>query len=131
MASKLTPVGWIAKFLLVPAACVALGYFVVGPRIGSAPRAKSATSETAAPADASQNDAPASAATPPAPEHKKTPPPPDVSVGVRPIDPDAPNLGGDADVQTTDDPSPGVDEPKPRQRRIKPDSHDYGVGSQG
>jgi hypothetical protein len=34
MASNLTPAGWIAKFLVAPGICVAVGYYLVGPRIG-------------------------------------------------------------------------------------------------
>ncbi|MGV3615649.1 MAG: hypothetical protein ACO1SV_09980 [Fimbriimonas sp.] len=34
MSNRPSPLGWLTKFVVVPAAVAALGYFVVGPRVG-------------------------------------------------------------------------------------------------
>lgn len=36
-ARKLTPLGIVVKWIVVPAALAALGYYVVGPRLGEQP----------------------------------------------------------------------------------------------
>jgi hypothetical protein len=115
MAGRLTPIGWIAKFIVVPAALGALGFYVIGPRIGAIkPAAKvlpglGGESGTPAPTE------------PAVPSETKTPklqdhPPDGVQVSVRPTTGNAPNLGQDSDADSGGDAN-SDNNPAPRTRR--------------
>lgn len=51
MATRLSPLGIIAKWLLVPGALALIGYYFVGPRVGGGPSAHRPTAEAHAPGD--------------------------------------------------------------------------------
>ena len=109
MASRLTPIGWIAKFLAVPAALGAVGFYLLGPRIGAvrpAPRLPIPLPISGS----SSDDKPTGAAV-------QDSPPSGVEVTVKPASStnpgSGPNLGQDSDSSasagaTSDDPKPRV-----------------------
>ena len=94
MAARLTGIGWVTKFVLVPAALAALGFYVIGPRIGVA---RGGTKLQ--PADNSTRGfvtEPAACGSTPKPlDHA----PEGVQVTTRPTQGDAPNLGQDFRTQ--------------------------------
>lgn len=108
MASRLTPIGWIAKFLIAPAALGALGFYVIGPRIGAVRPAPHLPIPI--PTPLSGQDAKAG----PSPEVQDSPPA-GVDVSVKPSSGGAPNLGQDSDADSSSSGAPD-DNPKPRVR---------------
>ena len=115
MASRLTPIGWITKFLVVPAALAAVGFYVIGPRIGapdkSAPKKVESQDDSGGITTADAPSAPSSNS--PSVQNSA---PDGAQVTVHPARTTNPTLGQDSDATSGESPT-AEDNPKPRVRR--------------
>jgi len=113
MATRLTPIGWISKYLVLPAGLAAVGFFLIGPRIGTSAASKKPDMRMSDDAGGFLTT-PSSTTTPSNAESSSREPNPS-SKPILDKDKD-PNLGADSD-SGTDSIQGDEDAPKPRTRR--------------